>query len=562
MSKTNLNFPATLLHASSSYISWAKNKLSGYVALSFKYLRFRLMADPWLFAFGLVVLFYILPIWVFKYFPSQDGPCHIYNSFILRHYNDPDYRFNEFYEINRKIIPNWTSHAFMMMLMYIVPPLIAEKILLTVYVILMASGILYLLNVVKNNRTPLAFIGLPFTYNYLLLMGFYNFAISVALFIIAICYWWKHFPFFKIKNAIMLAILLVILYFSHAVSLVIAIFSIGVMVLLRLFPEVSSVEKESRDNKLSCLSHIRWNQSLLSLVCVLPAIGLLIYYTKLNSGSNPGSWQLKQLWQYFIYNQSLAYYNPSQIKFGKLITGAFAFLSFYTIIRDHFFTSNWKLGFRIQKKDIFFLLCIAYFIIYLKAPDGMSGGGFIKTRLSLFPFLIIIPWLSWDMPKTAKVIVASALMIISVAYITHASYYHRILSDDMKIYTSGYDVIEKNKVVVPLSFNNAGKGWRIGMFLHSAGHYGYTTGCIEMDNYEATTNYFPTYYKPNLYRPDTSIIEGRPGEMDFARYVDDIDYLITWALVPGSDAEIRIIEYYRLIKHNGNLRIYIRKNPD
>jgi len=310
------------------------------------------------------------------------------------------------------------------------------------------------------------------------------------------------------------------------------------------------------------LSRIRWKQVLLSLLCTLPAIGLLFYYTKLNSGNDPGSWQLKQLWQYFVRNESLAYYNQSQITFGKLITGAFACLSFYTFIRDCFFTKKWKFGFRIEGKDIFLLLCIASFIIYLKAPDSMSGGGFIKTRLSLFPFLIIIPWLSWDMPKVAKGVVSAALIILSVAYIMHASYYHKILSDDMKIYTSGYDVIEKNKVVVPLSFNNGGKGWRIGMFLHSVGHYGYTTGCIEMDNYEATTNYFPTYYKPSLHRPDTGIIEGRPGEMNFAEYVNDVDYIITWALTSGSDAEAKITKYYKLIKHNGDLRIFMRKNTD
>jgi len=511
-----------------------------------EYLRSRFSSvDLWIFAFGLMVLIYVLPIWVFKYFPSQDGPCHIYNSFILRHYNDPNYRFNEFYEINKRPIPNWTSHAFMMLLMYLVPPLIAEKILLTVYIVIMAVGILYLLNVVGKARTPLAFIGLPFIYNYLLLMGFYNFALSVALFIISIGYWWKNFQTFNIKNVAILAFLLVMLYFCHAVSLVLALLSIAGMAILNLIFTKSPFSK--------------WKQALLSLLCTLPAAGLLLYYTKFNSGSDPGSWQLNELWQYFIRNESLAYYSQKQIIFGKLVTGVFVCLFSYTLIRDHLFTKEWKFGFRIEKKDFFLLLCIAFFIIYLKAPDGMSGGGFIKTRLSLFPFLIIIPWLSWDMPKIAKGVIGTALIILSFAYIEHASYYHKMFSDDMKIYTSGYDVVEKNKVVMPLAFNSAGKCWKIGMFLHSVGHYGYTTGCIEMDNYEATTNYFPTFYKPDLHSPDTGIIEGKPGEVDFAEYANDIDYIITWALASGSDVETKIMKYYNLIKQNGDLKVFVRK---
>jgi hypothetical protein len=524
--------------------------------LSLEYLRSRLSSvDLWLLIFGFVVFLYVLPIWVFKYFPSQDGPCHIYNSFILRHYNDSNYRFDQFYEINKRLIPNWTSHAFMMLLMYIIPPLIAEKILLTVYIILMAVGMLYLLNAVGKDRTPLVFIGLPLIYNYLLLMGFYNFVISVALFIISIGYWYKHFQTFNVKNTVILAILLVILYFCHAVSLALAIFSIVVMAILSL---ISS--KDKQELVKGFLSRIRWKQVLLSFISMLPAIGLLLYYTKGNSVSDPGGWTLKQLWQYFIRNESLSYYNQSQIIFGKLVTGAFISLFFYTLIRDHLFTKEWKFGLRIEKKDLFLLLCIAFFVIYLKAPDGMSGGGFIKTRMSLFPFLIIIPWLSWNMPKVAKGIIGTALIILSVAYIVHASYYHRMLSDDMKVYTSGYDVVEKNKVVMPLAFNSAGRCLRIGMFLHSVGHYGYETGCIEMDNYEATTDYFPTFYKPSLHRPDTGIIEGKPGEVDFAEYAKDIDYIITWALESKSDAEAKIMKYYSLIKQNGDLKVFVRKS--
>jgi len=49
-----------------------------------KYFRSSLpLSNKWTIAFLFLVLIYILPIWIFKYFPSQDGPAHIYNSFIL-----------------------------------------------------------------------------------------------------------------------------------------------------------------------------------------------------------------------------------------------------------------------------------------------------------------------------------------------------------------------------------------------------------------------------------------------------------------------------------------------
>jgi hypothetical protein len=496
----------------------------------------------WSLAFLFLVLVYVLPIWVFKYFPSQDGPCHIYNSFILRHYNDPKYVFNQFYDVRKAPIPNWASHASMMLLMYLVPPLIAEKLLLTGYIVLMAVAMLYLVNAVEDDRTPLVFLGFPFIYNYLFLMGFYNFSLGVALFVLAVGYWWKRFNTFNVKNMAVIGSLLVVVYFCHPVPLVLAVLSIVLVAVLSLPPRFA-----------------RWKQVLMSLLCTLPSLGLLLYYTQTRgTARSPGSWTLARLWEYFIRNESLAYHSQSQIVLGKLVTGAYAVLFFYALIRDHLFTKEWRFRLSLRRRDFLLLLCIAFFVIYLRAPDGMSGGGFIKTRMALFPFLIIIPWLSWDMPKLAKGIVGSLLMLLSVAYIAHASYYHKILNDDMKIYTSGRDVLEKSKVVLPLSFNHFGRGWRIGAFLHAVGHYGYTTNCIELDNYEATTNYFPTAFKPDLHRPPLSIIEGSPGEMDFTEYADDIDYVITWSLASGSDVEARILEHYELIKQNGNLKVFKR----
>jgi len=495
--------------------------------------------DLWTLAFLALVIIYILPIWVFKYFPSQDGPCHIYNSFILKHYNDPDYVFNHFYEIRKSPVPNWASHFSMMLFMYLVPPLIAEKLLLTGYIVLMACSILYLLNAVEAGRTPLAFIGLPFIYNYLFLMGFYNYSLSVALLLLSVGYWWKHYDTFGMKNMLILGLILVALYFCHLVALALAMLSIMTIAILRLPPRFT-----------------RWKQALFSLLCMLPAGGLTYFYTRTRGTARSGVWAWEQLWRYFIQNESLAYYSQKQIILGKSITWAFVVLFFYTFIRDRFLTTEWRFSLRISKKDFFLLLCVGFFIIYWRAPDGMSGGGFIKTRLSFLPFLIIIPWLSWNMPKIAKGIVGVALMLLAIVYIAQASYYHEGLSDDVKVYTSGYDVIERNKVILPLSFNNAGKGWRIGMFLHAVGHYGYTTGCIELDNYEATTSYFPTYFKPELFRPELAIIESTPAEFDFDMYAEYIDYVITWSLASGSDVEARILKHYELIKENGNLKIF------
>ena len=511
-----------------------------------RYLRSRLTSvNPWTLAFLLLVVLYVIPIWIFKYFPSQDGPPHFSNAFILRHYNDPQYVFNQFYEIRKAPIPNWASHAIMMLLMYLAPPLIAEKLLLTGYIVLMAGGMLYLLNAVGKERTPLVFLGLPFIYNHPLLIGFYNFLLSVAMLTIAMGYWWKHFETFRAKNMFILALLLVITYFCHLVGLVLTLFSIGTVAILLL-----------------AFRFDRWKQTLLSLLSMLPAIGLTIYYLKMWGTERGESGRIGDLWNSFIRNEALAYYSQSQLTIAKFVTVAFVILFLYTLIRDHFFTKEWRRCLRVHRKDFFLLLCVAFFFIYLKAPEGIAGGWCIKMRLVFLPFLIIIPWLSWDMPKIAKGIIGGLLIILAATYLIHSAYYHKRLSDQVEIYTSGYDVVERNKVILPLSFGNKGGSWRIGVLFHTGGYYTCARGSIDLDNYEAgLTDYFPTLFKPEVHRPSIGMIVGRPGEINFAEYAGDIDYIITWNLASGNDIEARILEHYKLIKQNGSLKIFNRKIP-
>ena len=220
-----------------------------------------------------LTVIYILPIWIFKYFPSQDGPSHIYNSFILKHYNDPDYAFNQFYDIRKSPVPNWASHIFITLFMYLVPPLIAEKLLLTGYIILMATGMLYLLNAVDGRRKPLVFIGFPFIYNYILLMGFYNFSLGVGMFMFVLGYWWKNFDTFSVRNMVVLGLLLLVLYFCHLVTLALAMFFIVTVAVISLPFKTA-----------------RWRQTLFSLLCMLPAAGLTYYYTGTRGIERAGAW--------------------------------------------------------------------------------------------------------------------------------------------------------------------------------------------------------------------------------------------------------------------------------
>ena len=497
--------------------------------------------DPWLIAYGLLTLAYVLPVWLFTYFPTQDGPCHLYNAFILNHYDDPNYTFSQFYNIRSALIPNWTSHALLALFMRFTGPLTAEKILLTVYIILMATGLLYLVTAVQKDAKPLAFLGFPFIYNGLLVMGFYNYSMGIGLMLISIGYWWRKVQNVGYKRLLILGILMLLLYFTHPLALSLAMFSIVMITVLNLANR-----------------YITLKQALLSLTPLMIPTILLLYYME-GGPWHWGSWTFNRLLKFFWENGSLVYHSPHQMIPARILTWTFSALVFYSLLKEKVFQKGFWFNPRRSPKDFFFFLSLAFLIFYFIFPDRMSGGGVIKGRLSFLPFLVIIPWISWNMPTMAKNLVGVMLIILSLVYLGQASVYNNRLNKELEIYMSGQDLIEPNSVILPLCFDPVGSGHIIGTFKHAVGYYGVRSGGIDLGNYEACTGHFPTVFKNGFQRPNIAAIEKAPGKFDFSRWVHEIDYVITWALPEPSQTASRLNRFYEPVKQNGKLKIFRRK---
>ena len=101
----------------------------------------------------LLIALHILPMWTFKYFPSQDGPAHLSNSYVLKALQaDESTLLREYYKLNLTLFPNWLSHAIMSVLMRVVPPLAAGKILLSLIIALFPLSLFYFLDAVHSRQ--------------------------------------------------------------------------------------------------------------------------------------------------------------------------------------------------------------------------------------------------------------------------------------------------------------------------------------------------------------------------------------------------------------------------
>ncbi len=135
------------------------------------------------FYFYFFVALNLLPVLVCKFFPTSDGPSHLYNSSIIleliRNANSP---FHQFFSLNSHLNPNSSGHFLLAFLLILAPSFAAEKIVLLIYLIGLPLSIRFVFKYLPIKSKYLLYAVFPFTYSFLFYYGFYNFNIGLFFF--------------------------------------------------------------------------------------------------------------------------------------------------------------------------------------------------------------------------------------------------------------------------------------------------------------------------------------------------------------------------------------------
>ena len=125
---------------------------------------------------AIILLAFLFSIWSGKYFLTGDGPTHLYNARILADWLQGKYLdfYQQIYQLNLKPDPNWTGHALLSCLMLIFPPALAQKLLLSGYILAFGSAIFRLTKLIHKENVFLCLLGLPFIFHFSFYKGFWN----------------------------------------------------------------------------------------------------------------------------------------------------------------------------------------------------------------------------------------------------------------------------------------------------------------------------------------------------------------------------------------------------
>ncbi|MEI8201959.1 MAG: hypothetical protein WCH34_03045 [Bacteroidota bacterium] len=496
--------------------------------------------------FIVVVLILLLPLWLNKFFITQDGPAHIYNAkVLLDHLFSHDVAFyNQYYTTNFILFPYWFGHIAISLLLFVFSPTLIEKIFLSFYIIAFALSFRFLIRSINPNSTFISLLVLPLISNYAFQMGFYNYIFSIVFMFITIRYWLKYQGLISFKIMIVLLLLLLLLYFTHAIIFSFTLVAIAIYIAFSFLVRLLNDYKNASKHLTVALYEI-----IKFIAVAIPSLLLLFVFMSsspnyMNVTNGDSIFFMKN----FLKMTYLILLTDKETVFSYLMA-IFLFIMLGFAIFYKF--KNLKL----KEHDAFYLIVFVLLIFHLYFSQHTIG---YFERTQLIPWMFLIVWMATlDYHKWihSAVLIATFVMVVGQT-IFRAPVYAKS-SEVFGDYVSIEPQITANSTVLPLVFSNNGIykdrqliSDKLYLYANASNLIGAFKPIIVMTNIPALYNQFPYIWKQEM-NPWTFIgnLHFEPPEANFVDYrkktTGDIDYVVTWFAdnrYSGNAASLLIME--------------------
>ena len=462
----------------------------------------------------------ILPVWLFHYFPSHDGPIHIYNCLILKDIFTAQQGIAQtYYKLNPEVPLNVLAHVLLTALAFLASPLIAEKLFLTIYAFTFGLSARYALASIRRQSQFLSFLILPSVFNFTVYMGFYNFIIAIPIFFWTFGYWRRNAADLRWPKAAVLAVAFLVMYLAHLFVVAFAFLIIGIVVLEAVL--------RAQPSRFWRVPQFR------TAYAALPAAALAAYFIVKRSVPAKYNNPLHSLRDLFHDNFIVSFYT------GETVI-AIAFFLFIAVATAWQMRNSAKRGASWKTDGYLIALGVGLFL-YVVASNEMIGGGYTRIRLLLFVVFTDLFWLAQFHYSHRFIRFTQGLsmvMALSLA-LFHASAY-RMLNPYLAEYASAGSVMATGKSMLALNYSVKGRtasGERIsrraGPFRHADAYVGIERRLALIDNYEATTLLFPLVFLPGQ-NPFPAVVDlyDEPPCADLDAYVAathrPMEYVMIW----------------------------------
>jgi hypothetical protein len=511
----------------------------------------------WRCAFYALLLLECVPIWIFRYSPSTDGPSHLYNASVLANYGIEIYR--RYYTITLfQPAGNVLSQYILIVLLKLTGPVMAEKAFLSGYIILFFLSFRYFLRALTPYADYFSCSAGVLALNSFFYMGFWNYSYSVCLVLIALGYYLRQQKREASPSPVLLTLVAFVIYATHAVSWLVYVIAVTILVMTQA---MSGIPRRG-EYRLSSLLKIALKRMLkpAKVVCglALPGVCTMIYYwmntqhevARIQSpvGQVPRPHESSSTLYLFIHQllplgfinhlephsllrylephvllsrleplYSILYsFNGSELILSEAVAGML-FIALLVVV---------GVAFRQRQYNVWntgiLLVCLTCSVLAIAGPSAW-GTGQIRLRLALYAWLFVVAWLAVGLRSWPRVPlnVISALFCC-VAVVAFAVRLPALSKWNKRL--SAFAVMGRHlrpeSTVLHLTLEHFDNAEVAQPYLHAVDLLSTTTRpIIDLRNYEAFTYYFSTRFRPEV-SPFPAL--GTKHELEATRPVFDI----------------------------------------
>ncbi len=491
----------------------------------------------------------LLQVWLPGHYLTCDGPCHLYNARIMHDLwqGSNTALYQRFYDLVYTADPNSMSTFVLASLLYVAKGAVAEKIFLSLYVLVYVTGFCALLRKISNGNSYWQLSVFIFVFTYALSKGFYNFSFGIAFYFWMVWAWLHYMDKRSAIKAVLFFVCCTLTFFTHLLPFVLGVITCASLLLS------FTASGNSTKGKSSTQVFLARNGFTFALL-IAPFIVLAVLFTGREGGLrlhlSPHPYRLVELIE-FKYIINIVNTERLWAAIAGIILSLLSVIALVNGLR--------KLA--IHKYDGFLLALLVAVFVYTFFPEDFMGRAIIiSIRVQLFVFIIVVCCIAYRLPPGR--ITNAAAVALFVCFLVLSGYRigcRQVADAALNDYLSAASHIPNGSSVLPFDFSPTGKDKegnliadRNAIFHHAAQYLAADRPLIVLDNYEANMGYFPVRWKPevNPYN-HLSKEEGIEGLPPFARIAAfhqqtgvAIDYVLFWCYDPAYLANAHFKELY------------------
>jgi hypothetical protein len=490
--------------------------------------------------FALLLALVILPVWLFKYFPAWDSPLHLRMTDIMARYGEPGSEILTQYLVpNQTLEPNLAIYYLLLLFSQLVDIYVAEKILLTLYAVLLACAARHAVVAINQQSSVISLLFIPTIFSNFIHMGLYNFSLSIALYLLVFGFWYPRRAAMTPLRLALLAVLGLALVLVHLLGFALLGVTVGAISLVD-----AAVTRPWRV-ALAALARRLVELGLVLLPGLVVAASFFVRHG-LESDGAVGQDRLELLLRlvamdhlYAFAHVEIALYAPFVLLVGALLVWA--------MVR------RWRAGGPLQVADglagAAAVMLLLYFFLPLTTKDVQ-----VSERLLPFLFALAFFWLAAATPgRLIRRAVVAVVGVVCLATTGYRLWQYDRLNGFLAEYVSAGDWMEPNSTLLPIHFwheSDASSGrrltWRTNPLYHAPDHIGVERNSINLRNLflsPEVLGYFPMRYREQRdpYVHIGKSIDDRPPAAEFLGYEErtggSVDYVLVMATEPLDELE-------------------------